>query len=108
MKSFLSTLSETGYIVTDPVAAASMWLAIRDRGNGHIPAVVLDGPPGYALFPVTWGGKRGLLRKDWAMPRGTVRATDGLTSPTPLEYLSLLRKNSSECITLKDRKSLIT
>lgn len=46
MKSFLSTLSETGYIVTDPVAAASMWLAIRDRGNGHIPAVVLDGPPG--------------------------------------------------------------
>lgn len=46
MQEFLKNLEGAGYVITDPVAATSVWLAIRDRGNGHIPAVVLDGPPG--------------------------------------------------------------
>jgi len=46
LKNFNTKLQNAGYVVTDYVATANMWLAIKDRGNGHIPSVVLDGPPG--------------------------------------------------------------
>lgn len=46
LKQFNQKLASKGYIVTDKMATANMWLAITDRGNGHIPAVILDGPPG--------------------------------------------------------------
>lgn len=46
MKKFIDELERAGFIVTDKNAVAALWLASRDIGNGHIPAVILDGPPG--------------------------------------------------------------
>jgi len=46
MKKFIDALERAGFIVTDKNAVAALWLASRDTGNGHIPAVILDGPPG--------------------------------------------------------------
>lgn len=46
IKEFIAKLEDSGFVVTDKNAVTAMWLAFQDTGNGHIPAVVLDGPPG--------------------------------------------------------------
>lgn len=46
LKDFISALENSGFTVTDRNAVTAMWLAFHDTGNGHIPAVILDGPPG--------------------------------------------------------------
>jgi len=46
LKGFISALENSGFTVTDRNAVTTMWLAFQDTGNGHVPAVILDGPPG--------------------------------------------------------------
>lgn len=46
LKEFIKNLEISGFVVTDRNAVTAMWLAFQDTGNGHVPAVILDGPPG--------------------------------------------------------------
>lgn len=46
LNEFTEKLQKKGFTITNKKAAASMWLSLKDTGNGHIPAIVLDGPPG--------------------------------------------------------------
>lgn len=43
---FRVRLQHAGYVVTQPEAVATLWLALKDAGNRYIPAVLFDGPPG--------------------------------------------------------------
>ena len=46
MKKFIGALERAGFIDTDKNAVPALWLASRVTGNGHLPGVILDGPPG--------------------------------------------------------------